>query len=74
MGLFDKDGLLTNIIEMIPVVGAVTVPFHLAAGNHGHAAAAAAAAAGAALGAVLPGAGGVILKGAIHGGKALVAK
>ena len=71
MGLFDKDGLLTNIIEMIPVVGAITVPFHLAAGNHGHAAA---AAAGAALGAVLPGAGGVMLKGAIHGGKALVAK
>ena len=71
MGLLDKDGLLTNAIEMIPVIGAITVPFHAAAGNHGHAVA---AGVGAALGVVLPGAGGILLKGAFHGGKALVAK
>ena len=74
MGLFDKDGLLTNIIEMIPGGGLITAPVHAAAGNHGHAAAAAAA--GGVIGLVLPGAGAgrVIAKGGLHGAKALVAR
>ena len=71
MGLFDKDGLLTNIIEMIPGGGLITAPVHAAAGNHGHAAA---AVAGAILGAALPGAGGLAMKSVVTGGRALVAK
>jgi hypothetical protein len=70
-GLFDKDGLGTTIIELLPFGGFVTAPFHLAAGNDVHGAV---ALAGATADVVLPGAGGAIIKGARAGAKALVAR
>ena len=68
MALFDKDGILVTLIEMIPCGGLITAPFHLAAGNHGHAA----AAAGAVLDVAIPGVGGKLLKAAKLGKKTAV--
>jgi hypothetical protein len=68
---FDKDGAGTFVVEMIPGGGFVTAPFHLAAGNNGHAAA---AVAGAVLDVAIPGVGGKLARAAIAGSKGAVAK